>query len=134
MKTTDILAQIDDALGDWTVGPDAMRSRPAVDACGSASRVEITDGIATVVITPDLEEFTARFQEAVQTVVAARLQAMRVAAEALQRFAEALRHEGEWGDTNAAPVEPSQRPRPPLPRRDGRPAWQTPYGPARRRR
>ncbi|WP_428956169.1 hypothetical protein [Streptomyces sp. cg35] len=31
MKTNDILAQINDALGDWTVGPDAMRSRPAAE-------------------------------------------------------------------------------------------------------
>ncbi|WP_328632036.1 hypothetical protein [Streptomyces sp. NBC_00356] len=84
-------------------------------------------------------EARAAMDEAMQRIRVAMQPAIEAAAAALQRMAEAVKQVaqsvqgGEWVDTNGDPVEPPERPRPALPRRDGRPAWQTPYGPARRR-
>ncbi|WP_372344678.1 hypothetical protein [Streptomyces sp. KL116D] len=143
MNSDDILDQIDQALEDDTVSDDAMRSRPAAEpevwiapvgteAGGEGwgrlegiSGIEIHGDVATVEIVPDVEAFT-------NALAGAYRQSVEVAARSLELLRDALRG-GEWVDTNGDPVQPPQRPRPPLPRRDGRPAWQTPYGPARRR-
>ncbi|MEU6768550.1 hypothetical protein ABZ916_39330 [Streptomyces sp. NPDC046853] len=135
-STDDILAQIDHALYDVTVGPDAMRSRPAPDAgpqvwiapAGTdpadegwepiGHLVDIEEQVTIVEIAPDLERLTRAFQ----------------AVQQMLRRVTWTTNAGEWVDTNGDPVEPPVRPRPALPRRDGRPAWQSPHGPAHRRR
>ncbi|MFZ3592280.1 hypothetical protein [Streptomyces sp. BH104] len=161
MKADDILNQIDQALDDWT-SSDAMRSRPAGDAETEAATdgivatsgqiwlapvgTEIGDdgwrqfeGVRTIEIvetldtTAELEAFTRSFQAAAQASASAFRQGLEAVAHSLQQMQDGFQG-SEWADTNGNPVQPPERPRPPLPRRDGRPAWQTPYGPARRRR
>ncbi|WP_369214423.1 hypothetical protein [Streptomyces flavofungini] len=78
-----------------------------------------------------VDETVQRIRAAMQPAMEAAAHALRAMAEALQQAAGAVRS-GEWVDTNGDPVQAPERPRPPLPRRQGRPAWQTPYGPARR--
>lgn len=159
---TDDVARIDEVLYDYTVSADAMRSRPAdalppdgsivatggliwIAPAGTDPRGEgwqRLDGIASVAFgeqvaiieIPDLERFTAGIRAAQEAVAANLERTLAAARQALQGLAEALGRNGEWVDTNGDPVSPPVRPSPPLPHCDERPAWQTPYGPARRRR
>jgi hypothetical protein len=152
--TDDPVTRIDEVLHDWTVSADAMRSRPAPESepppgqavTATSGRIWISTvgtegddgwqplGVTSIETAVDLERFTAGIR-AVQEAVAANVERTLAAAQAaLRGLAEALHGGGEWVDTNGNPVEPPVRPRPPLPRRDRRPAWQTPYGPARGRR
>lgn len=159
MSTDRILDQIDTALADHTVGPDAMRSRPAEEP-------EVRVWIAPVGTSPDdadwepvghitsvdfhidppaidpefarawqafheqlaraQAERARRAQAVMEAFVRAYTEAVKPAAEAASRaFAELARAVQQAGarDDHAKPA----------PRRD-RPAWQTPYGPPRRRR
>lgn len=121
MRTDDILGQIGAALDDWDVSGDAMRWAP--DAAGEPPEPPPL----TVAITVD----TVRIGEAFD-----RLHDVR---EGLARWAEAARPQlAEVGRSLAKMGEAAQRQTcdvhcgPPPPR--DRPAWQSPYGPARRRR
>ncbi len=119
MRTDDVLGQIDAALDDWDVSGDAMRWAP--DAAGEAPEP------------PPLTVDTVGFDEAF-----ACLRDMR---ESLARWAEAARPQLEEVGRSLAKVGESAQQAaacdvhcgPPPPPRD-RPAWQSPYGPARRRR
>lgn len=163
MKTCDILNQIDETLDDWTspdamrsrpaTRPPARLSADArqllirrlVDNHGLARMtarhavLAVEQGRTTVHAELVQAEARAAMNEAMQRIQIAMRPAIEAAAAALQRMAEAVKQvtqglqSSEWVDTNGDPVEPPARPRPPLPRRDGRPAWQSPYGPARRR-
>lgn len=171
MTSTDsILAQIDNALGDWTVGPDAMRVRPAPEPrpaaratvwmapvgtpwdaegweeIGHITDLEMTLDEATLdpaAISPqpavawdEVAEYIRRAQlerarhaqavvEAfVQVLTTAVAPAVERAASSMSDAAEAFRHLPEAEGCNDCK---------PQPRRD-RPAWQSPYGPAQRRR
>ncbi|WP_069883490.1 hypothetical protein [Streptomyces luteocolor] len=148
----DILNQIDHTLRDWTVGPDAMRSRPdeptaprlwiaPVGTGLDGDGWEEIGGVTSVDIDyqqEPVEHGYARDEAILVISVDARAftAGMVAAVEGLTRLREALgelRH-GEWIDTNGDPVQQPERPRPALPRRDGRPAWQSPYGPPQPRR
>lgn len=96
--------------------------------------VEFGEQVAIIEIPLDLERFTAGIRAAQEAVAANLERTLAAARQALQGLAEALGRDGEWVDTNGDPAPPPVRPSPPLPRRDGRPAWQSSYGPARRRR
>ncbi|GAA1887811.1 hypothetical protein GCM10009837_07010 [Streptomyces durmitorensis] len=154
----DILNQIDNALYDSTVGPDAMRSRPATEPgprlwiapagtdadgdgweeIGYVTGVDLTIDDGQDASLPDdfvqsWSRFGQRLREAEERRVRAAMEALRTLTEAFQRITDGLRG-GDWVDTNGGPVQPPERPRPALPRRDDRPAWQSPHGPATRRR
>lgn len=84
-------------------------------------------------------ELAAAIQQAEEERVQRAAEALSHLARALQRIGERaamFQHAPEADDCDdcTEPDEPPQRSRPALPRRDGRPAWQTPYGPVRRRR
>lgn len=125
-----ILDQIDSALRDLTVSGDAMRSQPG------ASRAEAGEaewqGFATgglvideVTIVVDASEAFIRLGQLRETL-AAWGEAVR---PRLQEIARTFDQIGETARETAAD-DCSHKP---APRRD-RPAWQTPYGPAQRRR
>lgn len=158
----DILAQIDSALGDWSVGPDAMRVQPAAEPFhfgGATPLLYIADevdgwqqveGVASVEFCVDVSEvfeeaaeawaqITERIRQAehervrreraaleafVQAVRSMLAPAVERAASSMSDATEAFRHLPEAEGCNDCK---------PALRRD-RPAWQTPYGPARRRR
>ncbi|MFJ9037940.1 hypothetical protein ACIRF8_15275 [Streptomyces sp. NPDC102406] len=122
-------------------GPKAWIAPVGTDAGGEGwqrlegiASIEFGDEVATVEIVPDLERFTRSMRAAQEAVAAHMARTSEVAQQALQALTEAVRDSGDWVDTNGDPVQSPLRPRPPLPRRDGRPAWETPHGPARRRR
>ncbi|MGW5636471.1 hypothetical protein [Streptomyces sp. NPDC003832] len=142
MRADDILSQIDDTLDDWQVSGDAMRSRPA-DPDGEGWQALGT--IDQVTISPEaVAEWESDWRDFVQYM--ARVQAERErrareildaltqvfqqvigpavqqAARDIEQAAEAIKAAGLCDDHGK-----------PLPARD-RPAWQSPYGPARRRR
>jgi hypothetical protein len=103
--TDEVLDQIDSAVHDWQVSPDAMRSTPAPR--------------------PTPEELQAAARAFSEAVVRAYAQAVRPALEALTKaFAEVHRalQEAAALDEDCRPV-----------RRVDRPAWQSPYGPPPRR-
>lgn len=173
MNSRDILNQIDDALEDWTVSDDAMRSRPTPDSppiVATSGQVWVAPagtqpdedsweqlvGVSSVelatldqsTVDPNagstvqsngypLAAFLQRFEEAGAQHVDVVLRSLGHALEQIAQHsgADSFQHLPEADGCNncSDPTVPPQRPRPPLPRRDGRPAWQTPYGPARRR-
>jgi hypothetical protein len=145
-----ILDQIDDALEDWSVSDDAMRSRPAAEPGirGATPTVQIMDevgewqelrGVTGIELHIDSAEFDQAMQalrEQIARVQAERVRqvqqvlgAVRVAFAAMAKpaakAADNFRHLPEAVGCNDCGT--------PAPRRD-RPAWQSPYGPARRRR
>jgi hypothetical protein len=155
-STDDILNQFDTALYDVTVSPDAMRSRPDLEPTrtlpGPVPVVQMMDasgewqelgGITSIDIQMeppevdpdfaqawrDVQEYIARVHVERVRLVAAALEAMRRAiqqvAPAAQQTGEAFQHLPEAAGCNDC-GEPG-RPR-------DRPAWQSPYGPAQRRR
>ncbi|MFJ4925330.1 hypothetical protein [Streptomyces sp. NPDC088736] len=156
-STDDVLAQIDSAMEDWTISGDAMRSRPGggtkrpgfqgatptVHIVDEAGEWQQLDGIARIdfhieqpVIDP---EIVRAWQEMQERIVRAQMerarqiaamfdalrQAFRQAMPAVQQAAEAFQHlpEAEGCDDCGKPPRPRDRP-----------AWQSLYGPARRRR
>jgi hypothetical protein len=167
VRADDILAQIDHALEDWEVGPDAMRSRPASAATdgpasirGTVPTVQIMDEIGEWqeigVLSVDFDEYT--IDQSTITPVAAqtgptvtweeiREPIVRIEAEQerraqilrayMQAFTEAAKPAVEAAGRAFAELQQAMRqaapPQAPTRRRD-RPAWQSPYGPARRRR
>ncbi len=109
MRTEDILSQIDTCLGDYDVGPDAMRCAPD----GTA-----TPTLVTIVVTVDAAAIQARLREvhdSLQRLAEAFVPATRNATKAMAEFQRALEARSRSD-------------------RHGRPAWRSPYGPARRRR
>ncbi|MCX4232066.1 hypothetical protein [Streptomyces ortus] len=155
----DILAQIDHAVEDWAVSEDAMRSQPEpepfhfggatptlyiADEVGEWQQVEGVTSIEVCVELPVIDpEVTASWARLVDRIREAELERVRRTQAALVAFMQAVK------DTLAPVVEQAGRDPgeafrhlpeaegcnqcTPPPRRD-RPAWQSPYGPARRRR
>jgi hypothetical protein len=82
---------------------------------------------------PELLEAMERMEEERARCAAALLQMIdRIVMRLAERWgvADVFRHAPEADDCGD-PAPPPVRPSPPLPRRDRRPAWQTPYGPRR---
>lgn len=160
MNADDILTQIDNALGDWTVSGDAMRSRPADETESELTAGpqvwivsttddpdsggwEQVDGILDATIDPaTIDPATMVHQPTVTWDDLRRWWSARIEAERAQRAREMLEALGalqamgpaveEAGRGIAAITEALQRPSTPAARRDDRPAWQSPYGPRRR--
>ncbi|MFJ9740854.1 hypothetical protein [Streptomyces sp. NPDC101166] len=160
MRTDDILDQIDNTLHDWTVSDDAMRSQPAPepeeyaaprlwvapagtepDAPGWEEVRGVLDlSIEQVTIDPtaiapeitfgweELCQYIAQVQAGrarrAQHILDVLKQALSQLAQPATEAAEAFRHLPEAVGCNDC-AEPD-------PPRD-RPAWQSPYGPPRRR-
>ncbi|OQQ13011.1 hypothetical protein B0675_40040 [Streptomyces sp. M41(2017)] len=159
-RADDILQQIDSTLDDWTVSGDAMRSQPAVDPAGFQGvtpSVFVADeagewqelGHATGLVfhtelpAPD-EAFMRAWQELQEQIRRVQIERARRAREILDvlartlyesvkpaveeagrniaRSLDSLKQAGVI-DADCKPVRPRDRP-----------AWQSPYGPARRRR
>lgn len=157
MRTNDVLDQIDSTLGDWDVSGDAMRWAP--DAAGELPQphVQMSFGVGPreilirrLVEQHDLTRLTAR-----HAVLAAergsdseranlvRAEARAVAVELGERIRIAMRPMAEAAIAALKQISESIKQLQqagicdvhgkPAPRCD-RPAWQSPYGPARRRR
>lgn len=155
-STDDILDQIDSALYDATVSPDAMRSRPdseptramlgtvpvvqMMDAAGECQELEGVTSIDIQMEPPVVDpEFARAWQEMQEWIARVHVQRVRLAAAMLedirdafqgiapvaQEAGEAFQHlpEATGCDDCSEPVRPRDRP-----------AWQSPYGPPRRRR
>lgn len=117
MSTADnIIDQIDHALGDYSLGPDAMRWSPETPPPPPGASIQ-----RTVVVTIDTAAITEQFEQLRRTLQAFG-EAARARMEEIGRAFEAMKQAGVCDDHGR-----------PLPRRD-RPAWQSPYGPPRRRR
>lgn len=161
MSTADhILDQIDHALHDWSVSDDAMRSQPVVEPQpkpfafgGFTPTVQIMDevgewqevGVTSVeihieppTIDPAFHRSWEEFREHLVRAEAERVRLARAAIEAFGRaYAEVVKPAVEAAARSLAEfAEAVQHVDPPLPpgRRRDRPAWQSPYGPPRRRR
>ncbi|MDX2800095.1 hypothetical protein [Streptomyces scabiei] len=120
MRSSDILEQIDAAVDDWATGPDAMRSAPGVAGLEPAALAQLR---LRSDITP---EQIARARETWEAFVRVYAQAIGNAiAEIAKAFDEFVRQLREAGLVNEDGT-PAKRP--------DRPAWQSPYGPPRRRR
>lgn len=124
-----ILDQIDSALGDRTVSGDAMRSLPAAHPEASGREwPEFTAGglvMGEATIGVDASEAFIRLA-ALREALAAWGEAVRPRLEKIARTFDQI---GETARATAVDDCSNK----PAPRRD-RPAWQTPYGPAQRRR
>lgn len=160
MRSDEILDQIDSTLNDWAVSDDAMRSRPAPDLQPTAGpRMWIAPAgigpdeggweevghitsvdfrIEPPTIDPEFQRSWEEFREHMARVEAERV---RRAGEAMSAFirayAQAVKPAVERAQRAVAQIqEAMQHLDPPLPpgRRHDRPAWQSPYGPPRRRR
>lgn len=152
-----ILDQIDGALADWTVSGDAMRCTPAPEPRTPQVSIMMPDGEwqdiqgvisarfdmeidqSTIDTSTIQTEAMVDWEEFRQSIVRIRVEQARRAQEFLDalkqaflqlapaaaRAAEAFRHLPEAAGCNdcGKPARPRDRP-----------AWQSPYGPARRRR
>lgn len=157
MRADDILDQINEALGDSTVGPDAMRSQAAIkpvsaepqiwiapvgtpagaegwQPLGHISDVDFEMHIDQSTIDPGQVYATITIDATAVFDQIARLQ------RGLQAYAEAVTPRlAEVGRAMRQAFEQMQQAGVcddhgrPLPPRD-RPAWQSPYGPPQRRR
>jgi len=142
VRTDDVLDQIDTALHDNTVSGDAMRSRPAAEPVGRGILVRRLverhgldhDDARTAVIAHEqgrTTEHTSLVQAEARAVIDETMHRLRAAfrpmAETmnatLKQIAESLK---TLRACNVHPHTPA--------RHYGRPAWQSPYGPARRKR
>ncbi|WP_045563008.1 hypothetical protein [Streptomyces sp. FxanaA7] len=155
MTTADrILDQINSALNDYTVSDDAMRSQPEPPATprrGPDCDLQIMDEAGEWQNVPGVTSFAIQieyddteFQQSLQRLREniARIQAERArqAQEMARMFArayvQAVKPAMEAAAAAFAEVQKAvQHANPPLPpgRRHDRPAWQSPYGPPRRR-
>lgn len=156
MRTTDVLDQLDATLDDWAVGPDAMRytpdrGTPAVGGNRAAGRELL---VRRLVENHDLTRTTARraiiAAEARRTTSHTPLvhaEARTAADEAMRSVRAAFRPMVEtMAETMKELKAAFERMRAAVPaatcpcpdsrsgRRTDRPAWQSPYGPATRRR
>lgn len=141
MRTDDVLDQIDLALHDNTVSGDAMRSRPVPERPGRS-----------ILVKRLVERHGLEAEQARRAVVAVELgrddehvalvqaEARAAMNETMQAFRAALRPMAEAANTAAKQIAEALKAlrtataSPPAPgRRTDRPAWQSPYGPARRR-
>ena len=152
MRTDDVLNQIDATLDDWTVSGDAMRSSPAA-ARPEAPRIgngprEIL--IRRLVEHHGLTRMTARHavlavehgrtsghaalvHAEARAVMDETMQQLREAFRPMaERMAEAFKQLAEAFEHLRANASPN--PIPASGRRHDRPAWQSPYGPALRKR
>lgn len=161
MSTADhILDQIDNALHDCTVSDDAMRSVPADEPQPSSGPrmwiapsgtspgetgweeighvTSIDFHVEPPAIDPEFQRAWQEFREYMVRVEAERVRRARAAIEAFNRaYAQAVKPAMEAAARGIAEFQKAmQHVDPPLPpgRRRDRPAWQSPYGPARRRR
>ena len=134
----DILAQIDNAVEDWTVSVDAVRSRPGYEPSPPKLSIRRGDGewqelegVASVDFGPEerVVFITVDVTEAVNQIRNLR-ERLQVWAEAVQPQMEEI---GRALDAVGKQAREAADGCTPAPRRD-RPAWQSPYGPARRRR
>ncbi|WP_060905373.1 hypothetical protein [Streptomyces scabiei] len=138
MSTADhVLDQIDSALNDYTVSDDAMRSAPLPADSQPATRLEIMSedgewqevpGVASIEITADPAATAARLREAQESIVRffhAYAEAVRPRIEELGRALAAASQAVRDAGLVDADGKPARRP--------DRPAWQSPYGPPRRR-
>ncbi|WP_318201079.1 hypothetical protein [Streptomyces sp. SCL15-4] len=159
MRSDDILDQIDTALHDYTVSDDAMRSRPAaegeqhvgpkiwimstVDDPDSGGWVALNDALDVTIDPATIDPAGIVHQPAVTWdnlrqwyahMEAERVRRAREALAAIGRAMEAMRPAAqEAGRAMETLTQAVQRPSTPPGRRTDRPAWQSPYGPPRRR-
>jgi hypothetical protein len=154
VRTNDILSQIDSALGDHTISGDAMRSRPgpapAREMAGAIPTVQIMDetgewqeipGVASIEIqveipaVPDgFAESWAELRDHLEHMEAERVRRAQEAVAAFGRYMQAMRPALERAARRVAEAVAAMQQQPPvLPVRRDRPAWQSPYGPSRRR-
>jgi hypothetical protein len=161
-STDDILTQIDSALTDATIGPDAMRSQPgagresALARLGTVPVVQMRDetgewqelgGVTSIdiqlappVVDPefapawqDMQEYIARIQaERIQLVTSA-FEAMRRAFQQLAPAVQQAVSQTREALQNLPEAAGCDDCGKPARPRD-RPAWQSPYGPPQRRR
>ena len=134
MSTADqIIDQIDSAVEDWTISEDAMRSRPTAETVpatgiwigpvGAEAYDETTwqrlEGVTGIDFGPEQEVYviTVDTTEAVEQ--------LRRLSVGLQALTEASKPACEAASANVDHCPP--------PSRRDRPAWQSPYGPPRRR-
>jgi hypothetical protein len=149
----DILNHIDDALDDWTVSGDAMRSRPGgssrqelfvfggfvptVEIMDDAGEWQQVDGVVSVDFGGDDQVWVDEAFTHITVNTTAIMEQFASLRQSLAAFAEAAQPRIEEVGQALAKVaqhastcdDHGQTARP----RD-RPAWQSPYGPARRRR
>ncbi|MFI9598889.1 hypothetical protein ACIHCX_03240 [Streptomyces sp. NPDC052043] len=156
MRSDDILTQIDQALDDWTVSDDAMRSRPAVDVPaerGPETSVQIMDeagewqeipGIGSVEIQMDEppipDDFAEKWARLSKRIARAEAERARHVRAVLEAFREAVKPVAEeagrtLAELAARTARAAEHARaddyalaPPRPAR-----LAIPYGPARRR-
>ncbi|MER5875503.1 hypothetical protein ABT119_06180 [Streptomyces sp. NPDC001910] len=155
-STDDILDQIDSALYDATVSPDAMRSRPdsepartlpgtvpVVQMMDAAGEWQELEGVVTVELlfeAPPVDpEFARAWREMQEWIARVHVQRVRLVAamledirDAFQGIAPVAQEAGEAFQhlpeaTGCDDCSEPVRPR-------DRPAWQSPYGPPQRRR
>ncbi|MFH9574243.1 hypothetical protein ACH4MG_27345 [Streptomyces sp. NPDC017454] len=139
MRSEDILAQIDDTLDDWSVSDDAMRSRPPVERETVGPRLWIAP-----VGTGPRDDGWQRWRELQDYLVRAAAERARLAQQVVEAFVQAFAESveavrpriEEAGQAIADCAKAVEQAAPPLPpgRRHDRPAWQSPYGPPKRRR
>ena len=152
MRSDDILNQIDGALEDWSVSGDAMRSRPAPDAPaepsgirGTTPTVQIWDeagewqeiGVTSIdfhIDPPEIDpEFTQAWEEFHDRIARARIARERSVVAAFREIQAALQAVTDADFQHLPEADGCNDCSKPARRRD-RPAWQSPYGPAQRRR
>ena len=141
MRTDDVLDQIDTALHDNTVSGDAMRSRPAAEPVGRGILVR------RLVDNHGLNDAEARAAGSAHELGRTpehtdlvRAEARAVITETMQRLRAAFRPMAETMNATLKQIAESLKtlrtcdvhPQAPA-RRYDRPAWQSPYGPARRK-
>lgn len=116
-------------------GWERLEGVASVELTIDTSTVDSTAWERPAVTWSELSEAMERLEEERARRAAALLEMIdRTVMRLAERWggADVFRRAPEADDCDPAP--PPVRPSPPLPRRDGRPAWQTPYGPAKRRR
>lgn len=156
MRTDDILSQIDNTLEDWAVSGDAMRSRPArepnaphVSIMNEAGEWQEIEGVTSVefhieppAIDADFIQSLQQLQEHLARTHAERVRQAQAFLDAFKQiFEQTVAPAVQEAARNAAKGLASVKRAadcdvhcgPPPPPRD-RPAWQSPYGPARQRR
>lgn len=151
MRTEDVLAQIDSTLTDWSVSGDAMRHAPDSETApvpatrGFSARDVLTRRLVErhgveperarhAVIAAEqgrTSEHAALVQAEVRAVMTESMQQLREAFRPMaETMIETLKQLAQAFERLHAGAEPVPAPG----RRHDRPAWQSPYGPASKRR
>ncbi|WP_394436216.1 hypothetical protein [Streptomyces sp. SGAir0957] len=128
-----------DLRGDGWERLDCVASVDFGEITLDPATIDPTAGQPSAATWNDLQAAIERIEEARAMRAAIILELVnRAIGRLAERYggADTFRHtpEAEGCDDCGDPVQPPVRPSPRLPRRDGRPEWQSPYGPARRRR